>query len=98
MRDRHWKAITEKTEIYFEVKQAGEEVATDRFPLEPKSKYFTLAFIIERGMSMFADDINQISGGATQEEQIEKSFNQIESDWSKIEYTAAPYVSKGIGG
>lgn len=49
-------------------------------------------------MSQFADDINQISGGATQEEYIEKSVQAIEDRWYNIEYSAQPYQSKGFGG
>ena len=49
-------------------------------------------------MTLHADAINQISGGATQEEQIEKAFAKIESDWNNIEFAASGYVTKGIGG
>ena len=50
----------------------------DKLLLDPDSKLFTLEFIMKTSMQIHADEINQISGGATQEMQIEASANEIE--------------------
>ncbi|KAH0571621.1 Dynein heavy chain [Spironucleus salmonicida] len=97
LRGRHWAQITAVTSVELELPMI-EDIPQGTIPLDPNSNLFTLEFIVNSKLKEYPEEINQISGGATQELKIEQGINEIINDWKYIEFFVAPYASKMIGG
>ena len=96
MRGRHWAQVTAASGVELEL-PVIDDIPQGTIPLDPQSNLFTLDFIVNSKLKEFPDEINQISGGATQELKIEQGINEIINDWKIIEFCVAPYQSKSIG-
>ncbi|KAI0228083.1 Dynein heavy chain 2, axonemal [Lamellibrachia satsuma] len=79
MRPRHWDQIQNEMNKTF----------------NPDSENFTLERIIEYGFDQYAEKINEISGAATKELQIEKGISEIANAWESIILEMDPHKDKG---
>ena len=60
-----------------------------------KSDEFTLEKIVEWGFDQFADKINEISGAATKELNVEMGLVDIAAAWEAMEFDIVPYKDAG---
>lgn len=78
MRPRHWEAVEESTGAKFDI----------------ESETFKVGNLLEANLLGVAEDIEEISGGASKELNVEQKLQEIEEMWSDKVFTFAGYKSR----
>jgi dynein heavy chain len=78
MRPRHWEAVEEVTNVKFDI----------------ASETFKVGNLLEADLLSVDEDIEEISGGATKELNVEMKLQEIEEMWSDKVFSFAGYKSR----
>jgi len=75
LRERHWKELMSKTDIYFDM----------------RPDIFSLEHIFNMELNRFVDVIGNILNAAMKEQAIEKGIRDLEETWSAMKLTVVKY-------
>lgn len=78
MRPRHWAAVEESTGFKFDI----------------ESETFKVGNLLEANLLVVAEDIEEISGGATKELNVETKLQEIEEMWCDKVFSLSGYKSR----